>query len=315
MSEVDLNRIDLNLLVALDVLLEEQHVSKSAIRLGLSQPAMSRTLSRLRDAFDDPLIVRAQGGYAPTARAEALAANLKVALSEVRGVFADPEFEPATANDTFRLSTLDYSELVVFPELFSRIRAAAPEVQIEVLQRTIFSIEEILDGIADISIGLMPASLPKHCVTEPLLKDDYVCVMHKNHPIANDQLTLGNYLKHPHSIIHTGKAPGSYVDDSLAELGHERRIVKRSPHFVASLFSIGKSDLLQTVPRRLAIPLLASADLVMHDLPFKLRPMVLSQMWHARNNNNATHRWLREQVRQAAFSVAGASDGAHKRTV
>ena len=303
MSEVDLAKIDLNLLVALDVLLEEQHVSKSATRLGLSQPAMSRTLSRLREAFNDPLIVRTHGTYAPTARAEALAGNLKAALSEVRGVFADAEFDPATASDIFRLSTLDYSELVVFPELFGAIRRAAPGVQIEVLQRTIFSIDEIVDGRADISVGLMPASLPKHCVTETLLQDDYVCVMHKNHPIAREPLTLENYLEHPHSIIHTGKAPGSYIDDSLALLGHTRRIVKRSPHFVASLFSIGDSDLLQTVPRRLAVPLLGAADLVMHDLPFELRPMVLSQMWHARNNNNAAHRWLRNQVRRAAQTV------------
>ena len=303
MSEVDLTGIDLNLLVALDVLLDEQHVSKSAVRLGLSQPAMSRTLSRLRTVFDDPLIVRAQNGYAPTSRAEDLMVPLKAALSEIQGVFAASEFNPATAADIFRLSTLDYSELVLFPDLISRISTAAPGVQVEVLQRSIFSIDEILDGIADISIGLMPGNLPKHCMTEKLLEDDYVCVMHKDHPIAAQALTIESYLSYPHSIIHTGKSPGSFVDDALAQLGHTRRIAKRSPHFVASLFSIGKSDLLQTVPRRLVIPLLGSANLVMHDLPFELKPMVLSQIWHARNTNNPTHRWLREQVRLAAKSV------------
>lgn len=218
--------------------------------------------------------------------------------------FAEPEFDPKTAEDTFRLSTLDYSELVLFPDLFSQIRQEAPGVQIEVMQRSIFSIDEIIDGISDISIGLMPSNLPKHCVTEMLLEDHYVCVMHKDHPIASDALTIETYLEYPHSIIHTGKSPGSYIDDSLAKLGHERRIVKRSPHFVASLFSIGKSDLLQTVPRRLATPLLDAANLVVHDLPFQQRPMVLSQMWHARNTHNATHRWLRGQVRHAAAQVA-----------
>lgn len=300
MSQVDLSKIDLNLLVALDVLLEERHVTKSAERLGLSQPAMSRTLSRLRSVFDDPLIVRVAKGYAPTSRAEQLSGPLKAALSEIRGVFAESEFNPATAVNTFRLSTLDYSELVVFPELISRIRTAAPLVQMEVLQRSIFSTDEIIDGSTDISIGLMPGPLPKHCMVQKLLEDDYACVMHKNHPIANEVLTIENYLRFPHSIIHTGKSPGSYIDDALAQLGHTRRIVKRSPHFIASLFSIGKSDLLQTVPRRLATPLLAPADLVLHDLPFSLKPMVLSQIWHARNTNNPQHQWLREQVYEAA---------------
>ncbi len=303
MSEVDLTKVDLNLLVALDVLLEEMHVTKSADRLGLSQPAMSRTLSRLRTVFDDPLIVRAENGYAPTSRAEELSGPLKTALSEIRGVFAESEFNPATAVNTFRLSTLDYSELVVLPELIGRIRTAAPRAQVEVMQRSIFSTDEIVGGTTDISIGLMPGPLPKHCMVQKLLEDDYVCVMHKDHPIAGEKLTMKNYLRFPHSIIHTGKSPGSYIDDALAQLGHARRIAKRSPHFIASLFSIGKSDLLQTVPRRLATPLLASADLVLHDLPFKLKPMVLSQIWHARNNNNRPHRWLRNQVQEAAERV------------
>ncbi len=303
MSKVDLSSIDLNLLVAIDVLLGELHVSNAAERLGLSQPAMSRTLARLRVVFDDPLIVRAQKGYAPTARAEKLKSSLKTALTEVRRVFAETEFDPATTLDTFRLSTLDYAELVLFPELMNNIRSAAPGVRIEVLQRSIFSIEEIVDGIADISIGLMPRSLPKHCESESLFEDDYVCVMHKGHPIAHKTLTLENYLKYPHSIIHTGKAPGSYIDDVLAKLGHERKIIKRSPHFVASLFALGQSDLLQTVPRRLALPMMVAADLVLHDLPFKLNPLKVSQMWHSRNTDNATHKWLRQQVQKAVQSV------------
>ncbi len=303
MSKVDLTSIDLNLLVALDVLLDELHVSKAAERLGLSQPAMSRTLTRLRGVFDDPLIVRVQKGYAPTARAEELKSSLKTALMEVRRVFAETEFDPATTLDTFRLSTLDYAELVIFPELMNNIRSVAPGVRIEVLQRSIFSIEEIVDGIADISIGLMPRTLPKHCESQFLFEDEYVCVMHKGHPIAHDALTLESYLKYPHSIIHTGKAPGSYIDDELANLGHERKIIKRSPHFVASLFALGKSDMLQTVPRRLALPMMKAADLVLCDLPFDLKPLTVSQMWHSRNTDNATHKWLREQIRRAVSSV------------
>lgn len=300
MNEVNLKSVDLNLLVALDVLLEERHVTNSAMRLGLSQPAMSRTLNRLRKLFNDPLIVRAQKGYDTTPRAEELTATLKTALAQVRAIFSEAEFDPATSADKFRISTLDYSELVIFPQLMGRIRAAAPGVKLEVLQRSILSVEEIIDGAADISIGLKPSKFPKHCVAETLFEDDYVCVMHKDHKIAGQKLTMENYLKYPHSIIHTGLTPGSYLDDALAKLGYERNIVKRSPHFVASLFAIGQSDMLQTVPRRLATPMIKAAGMIAHNLPFKIKPMVLSQMWHSRNTNNPTHKWMRGQIRASA---------------
>ncbi|MEM1198927.1 MAG: LysR family transcriptional regulator [Pseudomonadota bacterium] len=303
MSEVNLSKIDLNLLVALEVLLEERHVSKSAARLGLSQPAMSRTLGRLRAVFDDPLIVRTQSGYEPTARAEKLENSLKAVLGEIRGVFASAEFDPATAEDTFRLSTLDYSELVIFPEFMSRLRKAAPGVKVDVQQRSIFSINDIEAGTTDMSIGVMPKNLPKHCRAEKLFEDDYVCVMHADHPLASRALTLEGYLAFPHSTIDTGKSAGSAVDDALARVGAERRVLKRSPHFIASLFSLGKSDLLQTVPRRLASPLLAPANLVLNELPFEVDPIALSQLWHARDHDHPPHRWLREQMRLAAQSV------------
>ncbi|MEM8685931.1 MAG: LysR family transcriptional regulator [Pseudomonadota bacterium] len=300
---MDISKIDLNLLVALEVLLEERHVSRSAARLGLSQPAMSRALGRLRAVFDDPLIVRTQSGYEPTARAQELEKSLAVALAEIRGVFAPSEFDPATAQHTFRLSTLDYSELVIFPGLMSRLRLSAPGIKVDVQQRSLFSIDDIDEGTTDISIGVMPKSLPKHLNAETLFEDDYVCVMHKDHPLALDDLTLEAYLSFPHSTIDTGKSPSSTVDDVLALAGAERRILKRSPHFIASLFSLGKSDLLQTVPRRLASPLLSPANLVLHELPFKVEPIVLSQLWHARDDDHPPHQWLREQMRLAARSV------------
>lgn len=303
MSEVDLSKVDLNLLVALDVLLDERHVSNSAARLGLSQPAMSRTLSRLRSVFNDPLIVRTQSGYEHTARAEELVQPLKGALGEIRGVFASSDYDPSTAENTFRLSTLDYAELVVFPELFSRLRRSAPGIKVDVLQRTIFSIDAVEKGATDISLGVIPRNLPKHCKAEKLLEDDYVCVMHQDHPLATEELTLKGYLAYPHSTIDTGKSAGSAVDDALAEHGAKREVFKRSPHFIASLFSLGKSDLLQTVPRRLASPLLAPANLVLRELPFSIAPIVLSQLWHARNNENPPHRWLREQIRLASRRV------------
>ena len=132
MQQVNLNKVDLNLLVALDVLLDERHITKAASRLDLSQPAMSRTLARLRDAFDDPLLVRVAGGYERTARAEGLVQPLKQALEKVSLTFAKPTFDPATAIGTFRICTLDYTEVVISPVFMEIITRYAPGIQIEI---------------------------------------------------------------------------------------------------------------------------------------------------------------------------------------
>lgn len=303
MQQVDLKNIDLNLLVALDVLLDERHVTNAASRLNLSQPAMSRTLARLRDSFDDPLLVRVAGGYQRTARADALMRPLKDALDQVRLTFAKPTFDPGTAASTFRICTLDYTEVVISPTFMERITRLAPVARIEIVRRSIYSAEEIMEGHADISLGVMPNSLAKHCIVQPLFEDRYVCLMHKNHPLANTKLTLEDYLDYPHSIIHTGERPGGHIDDALQSLGHSRRVAKRSPYFIASLFSLGESNLLQTVPKRLATPMLSAMNLVMRDLPFDVAPLAISQMWHARDTDNPSHKWFREQLLDAVRAL------------
>ncbi len=304
MQQVNLNNIDLNLLVALDVLLDECHVTKSADRLDISQPAMSRTLARLRKTFDDPLLVRVPNGYERTARAEDLIEPLKEALDQVRQTFAKPSFDPSTATDVFRISTLDYAEVVVLPTFMDLVTRKAPYSQIEIVRRGFFSLDEVLDGRADISFGVIPSSVPKHCVVQPLFEDSYVCVMRKNHPLAKTEFTMDEYLEYPHSIVQTGVGSGSHVDDVLRRSGCNRRIAKCSPYFIGSLLSIGNTDLIETLPKRMVEPLLRAGNLVMRDLPFPVEPVTLSQIWHARNSNNISHRWFRHQISLAAQSVS-----------
>ncbi len=303
MSRVDLKDVDLNHLVALDVLLEDCQVSKAAARLGMSQPAMSRTLSRLRETFGDPLLVRVDGGFVRTARAEEIAGQLKTALSEMRRTFEAPAFDPATATGVFTITALDYVEIVLLPAVMKAVRTEAPGLRVEIIQRAVYSIEQIVDGEADLCVGLMPSAMPKYCILEDLFEDRYVCVMHKNHPSAKAALTVDSYLQHPHSIIHTGKTPGSFLDDRLRQMGYTRTIAKRSPHFLASLFSLGETDMLQTVPKRLADALTMSGELVSRELPFELNPLVISQVWHARDNGEPLHQWFRRQITLAAQSL------------
>ncbi len=304
MNEVDLRRIDLNLLVALEVLLDERHVTNSANRLNLSQPAMSRTLARLRDTFGDQLLVRVTNGYELTARAEGLISPLDETLVQVRRTFSKPDFDPATATGEFKICTLGYGEVVVIPTLMDIITNEAPNIEIVIVHRSIYSAEENLDEGADIVFGAMLPDCPKYCVIQQLFEDRFVCVMRKGHPLTKTELTLDKYLEYPHSIIHTGERPGSHVDSLLEEHGHVRRIVKRSPHWTSSMMSLANTDLLQTVPERLAKSVTFTGGLTIRDLPFELGPLKLAQMWHARSNNDPRHKWFRDKFFEAAKIVS-----------
>lgn len=304
MSELDLRNIDLNLLVALDVLLEECHVTNSAARLNLSQPAMSRALARLRETFGDQLLVRVPNGYERTPRAEELTLPLKRALDQMHRTFASPTFDPALATDTFKVCTLDYVEVVILPAFINLVISKAPDAQIQNIRRDDYSTDEIMNGTADVSLGIMPPSLPRSCLVQALFEDSYVCVMHENHPLANRKLTLDGYLEYPHSITQQGKLQGTQIDDALERLGRTRKVAVRSPYYTSSLLAIAETNLLQTVPKRLVVSLRDKLKLVMHDLPFAIDPIVINQMWHARNNDDPSHKWFRDQILLAAQTIA-----------
>ncbi|MEM7068631.1 MAG: LysR family transcriptional regulator [Pseudomonadota bacterium] len=300
MRNMDLRKIDLNLLVVLNVLLEELHISNSASRLNLSQPAMSRALARLREMFDDPLIVRVSKGYRRTPRGESLVNPVQFILDNIQSTLTEREFDPEVYQREFAICTLDYGEAVLVPKIMERLMADAPGIKLKITHRRIYSIAEVLDGSADILLGTIPESPPKHCVVQPLYDDRFVCVVHKQHPLANRTMTLNDYVSYPHSIIHTGESPGTSIDVALEQLNLRRNIVKSSPHFVASILSVGRTDVIQTIPHRLADMVVQYSDLVVKELPIEVGPVKIGQMWHMRNLKDQAHIWFREVVKAAA---------------
>jgi DNA-binding transcriptional LysR family regulator len=299
MSGVHIKDIDLNLLVALDVLLEERHITKSANRLDITQPAMSRTLNRLRITFGDPLIIRTPNGYVPTKRAEDLVHPIKDILNQIQRTLTEPTFDPATAVGEFKICTLGYGEVVVVPRFIEIVSRGTSNVEIGIVPRSLYSNESILEGRADILFGAMLEATSKSCVIQPLYEDRFVCTMSERHPLAKNNLTLEGYLEYPHSIIHTGERSGTHIDTLLKQLGHKRKIQKRSPHWTSSLMSLATTDFLQTVPERMARSLATVGGFVVKDLPFDLEPSKLEMMWHARNNADPRHRWFREKFIEA----------------
>jgi len=147
---------------------------------------------------------------------------------------------------------------------------------------------------------MISETAPKQYMQQKLFNDRYVCVMHESHPLASQELTLDAYLSYPHSIIHSGASPGSIIDDYLAKLGHRRKIARRSPSFLAAVISIGDTDLLHATPLRLAKNLQPYVNLVVRELPFEMELLQYKQIWHARNNTNPSHLWLRNQLAASA---------------
>ena len=301
MSKKHVEDIDLNLLIALDVLLSERHITNAAIRLKISQPAMSRTLTRLRDTFGDPLLVRTSAGYVATARAENLVDPVKDILRQIQGTLTTPTYDPATEMGEFRVSTLGYGEVVVIPGFMEAISKETPNVEIVIVNRSVYSVDEILEGKADILFGARLPDVSKACIIQPLYEDKFVCVMSDCHPLAKGKLTLEGYLNYPHSIIHTGERAGSHIDDLLEKLGHKRKILKRSPHWTASLMSLATTELLQTVPERMARSLANTGGLVVKELPIDLAPSKFELMWHSRFNDDPRHKWFRDKFIKATM--------------
>jgi LysR family transcriptional regulator, transcriptional activator of nodD3 and syrA len=303
MPEREVRRFDLNLLVALDALLEERNVSKAAARLGLSQPAMSRALGRLRKSFGDQLLVRGQNGYVPTSRAEDLIAPVRRVLQESRALLEPGAFNPKTARAQFRIITNDHCGFVLLPNLVGAIRVQAPGIDLEVARLNGESLEQLASGEADLLVGRPPAMARAGHLVQLLLEEPYVCVLRDDHPALKGKLTLKDYCAYPHCASDAGGLLSGDIDAALTALDQKRRIALRTPDFIAALFIVAGSDLIHTVPRSLAERLAPATGLAIADLPFKIAPAPIGQIWHERHQTDPAHAWLRAQVKQNALGA------------
>ncbi len=222
-------------------------------------------------------------------------------MNNIENTLSEPDFDPQSYQREFAVCTLDYGEAVIMPAIMERIIAESPRIRVRIVHRRIYSISEILDGTADVLLGTVPDNPPKHCVVQPLYDDRYVCLMHKSHPMAERTLTLEDYVRYPHSIVHTGESPSTTIDDQLTKMGLSRTVVKRSPHFVASILAIGDSHIIQTIPQRLAEKITHHSDLVMKELPLDVGPVRVGMMWHMRDAKDPAHIWFRGVIKETVI--------------
>lgn len=295
MHRVHLQGIDLNLLVVLEALLTERSVTRAAARLGLTQPATSHALARLRTLLDDAVLVRTARGMVPTERALALEPVLRRSLAELSQALEPAAFAPEVASRTFTIGTTDYAEMVVLPRLAAEVERVAPNVALRVRPVPEPFVADLEDQHLDVVLA-PPIQTVAGVHARKLFDERFVCVVREGHPGVGARLTLDRYCALSHLLIAPRGRPGSYVDTALAAMGRSRRIRLTVPHFLAAPMIVAESDLVVTLAERVAERFAPTLGLRLLPPPFEIAGFSIHQFWHARAEEDPAHRWLRQQI-------------------
>tara|TARA_B000000477_G_scaffold123616_1_gene129444 strand:- start:53 stop:961 length:909 start_codon:yes stop_codon:yes gene_type:complete len=283
---------DLNLFIAFDVIYTEKNLTKSGQVLGITQPAVSNALARLRDLFNDELFIRTSRGMIPTPVANQLIGDIRNALSLIQNTISVSEkFDPSTAEMTFKISIGDTSEYRLLPLLIKQLAEIAPKVKVETyLTARKDAPRELASGAIDFSID-PPLQSDQHLKHEKIYQEDYVMIVREDHPILKKQkITIEDYLNLSHIHISNRKTGMGHVDMTLYKLGLTRDIYLRAQHFLVAPYIVEQSDMAITTTKGFAV----DRNLAWRELPFDIDPLVLHLYWHENNDNESSSKWMRD---------------------
>jgi DNA-binding transcriptional LysR family regulator len=300
---MNLSAFDLNLLRVLDAILRERSTVRAGQRVGLSQPAVSAALGRLRAALGDPLMVRNGQSLQPTAFALSLAEPLRRILEETERLLSRPVFDPASATATFRIAAPDFFSEMLLPDLMARLDETAPGITLRFTDAISGGLwDEMRDGRLDLLL-LPQAICPAWLENEVVLRSDYRIVARHGHPVLSKlnladgaAIPLEVYVTLRHAAFRVIEAVPEEEDRLLADLGHSRRVALSVPSFTAVWRAVAASDLVGIVPRRQAERAAPVAGLTVHALPFDLPGAAICQAWHRRNAAAPGLVWLRREI-------------------
>ena len=294
MRDVHLRQVDLNLLSTLYALLEERHVTRAAKRCFLSQPAMSRSLERIRDTFGDELLIRTGRIYERTVRGEWLLRELENLLPRLEALVRGEPFDPAQSRERLRVALTDNGSIALLPALTQRIRTAAPDITLEIVAWHDRSFEDVEAGKID--LALSPLAAPSPLETERLFKEDFVCLLGADHKLRSRRFTLKQYLELSHVAV-------GALDRPLADLGLRRRVALSVPFLVPAVAAVAGSDLVLTLPRKLAKAVAAMANVRSVEPPPEIKSFQYFMVWHPRLTAEPAQVWFREQLRIVAKTI------------
>ncbi|MEX3810325.1 LysR family transcriptional regulator [Paraburkholderia sp. BR13439] len=292
---VNLRRLDLNLLITLDVLLEEHNVTRAAERLNFSQPSVSVHLAKLRDVFGDPLLLPGPRGMRPTAKAQALREPLREALETLqRAVAPTSPFDPAAATQTWRIAATDYAESTIILPMLAGLRAAAPGTRLAIVEAVPPRLARQAEQ-GDIDIGFHTSEgAPEGLRRRVLFAERYVLVGRAGHPKLKRRPTLAQFCKLEHVIVSPdGGGFFGVTDETLAKLGLARKVVLSVPHFLFMQSVLASTDLVGMLPARLVRGL---DTLRMVEPPVEVPGYEMAMLWHERVHRDPAHQWLREFI-------------------
>ncbi len=305
---MNIARVDLNLLVYLDVLLRERNVTRAAEQLGITQPALSNGLRRLRKLFGDPLLVRTNEGMTPTERALELRPQICDALYSLeKAIQPKTPFVPLTSHKVFRIMANDYAESTLIPLILPPLRLQAPHITLDILTPSDVSFQDIEQGRVDMAINRFD-SLPQSFHHAPLWQDSFSCILSKTHP-AVKAFTLENYLTAQHiwaSKTGMGTSVGvnpediqqlGWVDETLSNLGYKRTISVYTRHYQVAMLLSGQNNLIATLPSKLANLQRDNPALAVLPPPFDIPPIQLTMAWSSLLHNSSGHQWLRQLIK------------------
>ena len=304
--------LDLNLLRVFDVVMAERNLTRAAERLSLTQPAISNSLKRLRNAVGEDLLTRSAHGVVPTARAEALWPEVRSALGRLRGVLAPGEFDPAADATNFRIAMADATAALFMPPLVAQIEQSGAQSNLRSLPLTTRDPRALLErGDADVAVGFFPDTVAALLAQgdgallrrRRLNEGEYACVMRRGHPLAKQPLTLDAYCAAHHLLVSLSGRDHGLADQVLAGLNRKRRVVLTVNQYFTAGRVVANSDLLTVLPAYFIDSTGYRDQLLSRPLPFALPSLHLEMIWHIRNDRSSAHQWLRARLLDAVETL------------
>ena len=294
---MDIRNVDLNLLVVFDVMVEQASVTRAAEALGLSQPATSAALARLRNLFGDPLFVKTGPAMRPTPRALELATPIRRVIGTLKEeVLQATGFTPATTDKTFNLIAPDIAEVILLPRLLERLRVEAPAARLRVSSMPRNAAAQALEsGGAELALGYFPDLQKTGFFQQRLFKHRYVCIVRQGHPSIGARMGIRQYLAAQHAVVWP-EGREHVVERFMHSKQLQRKVVVELSHFMSLLSIIASSDLVATVPDDLAEFFVRQGGIRIVESPIKAPEVEVHQFWHQRLHKDAAHMWLRNLV-------------------